>query len=195
MSPRTKLDLPAGWMGAKCRRWLRRAARRIPHGGHVIEVGSWRGRSTLVLATHLPPRSRLYAVDTWAGTPDDPDQHERLYAGAGDVFGDFCRNLSRYITRGRVIPMRMTSLQGAAALKAKLGLQSVDLVFIDADHRYEAVHADILAYLPLVKPGGILAGHDHGWPGVAQAVGELLPGYETAPTSIWFYRVPALEAS
>lgn len=183
-------ELPQGWMGKKCRRWLRRTAKELPAGALVAEVGSWRGRSTLVLASKLPPGARLFAVDTWAGVPDDPSQHEALYADAGDVFGDFQANLSEWIRTGAVEPLRMTSIEGAAELARRFGPGSLDLVFIDADHRYEAVYADVLAYLPMVKAGGVIAGHDHGWPGVARAVGELLPGYETAPTSIWFYRVP-----
>ena len=52
--------------------------------------------------------------------------------------------------------------------------QSLDFVFLDADHDYESVKADIAAWLPKVKPGGILAGHDYmcGWPGVDRAVAE-----------------------
>lgn len=198
MSPRMKKRLPAGWMGKKCRRWLKTAARGVPRRGLAVEVGCWRGRSTLVLASHLTPRSRLYAVDTWAGVPDDPEQHDRLYADAGDVYADFRHNLRLPIASGRVLPLRMTSLEGAAVLKREEGLASVDFCFIDADHRYDAVRADILAYLPLMKAGGVIAGHDFNpatWPGVVQAVTELLPGAGSVEdTSIWFYRLPGVEA-
>lgn len=194
MTPKAKAKLPAGWMGKKCRRWLRGAAGEVLPGGIAVEVGSWLGRSTLVLSSRMPTDSVLYAVDTWAGVPDDPEQHDRLYAGAGDVYGAFLRNLGGPIDAGRVAPLRMTSLEGAAELLRRHGEGSVDLVFVDADHRYEAVHADILAYLPLVRPGGLLCGHDLGWPGVRRAIDELLPGYRTAPTSIWYYRVPEATA-
>lgn len=186
------IDLPQGWMGKKCRKWLAKRAAAVPRGGRVVEVGSWRGRSTSVLAHYLPPRVHLYAVDTWAGTPDDPDQHDRLYANAGDVYADFCKNLEGPIQSGRLTPLRMTSLEGALELRSRHGTGSCDMVFIDADHRYEAVHADILAYLPLVKPGGIIGGHDFGWPGVNRAVTELLPGAKQhKETSIWSMRVGA----
>ena len=50
-----------------------------------------------------------------------------------------------------------------------------DFVFIDADHAYESVRKDILAYLPKVRKGGILAGHDYveSQPGVRKAVDEI----------------------
>lgn len=52
---------------------------------------------------------------------------------------------------------------------------SLDFVFIDADHSYAAVSRDIDAWIPKVKKGGIIAGHDYcNWPGfgVIQAVTE-----------------------
>jgi predicted O-methyltransferase YrrM len=55
--------------------------------------------------------------------------------------------------------------------------ESLDAVFIDADHSYEAVKLDIQNWMPKVRRGGILAGHDYvpSWPGVVRAVDELLP--------------------
>lgn len=58
---------------------------------------------------------------------------------------------------------------------------SLDLVFIDADHRYEAVKEDIIAWLPKIRKGGILSGHDYDYPrygGVTIAVDELLTDFE-----------------
>ena len=54
---------------------------------------------------------------------------------------------------------------------------SLDWVFIDADHHYSSVKADIWAWIPKVRPGGALLGHDYRsprWPGVKQAVDEVL---------------------
>ena len=74
----------------------------------------------------------------------------------------------------------------------KVADESLDLIFIDADHSYEAVREDISLWLQKLRPGGVLAGHDyHGW-GVKQAVDEfaLQHGVEidTHPDSVWACR-------
>ena len=59
--------------------------------------------------------------------------------------------------KDRVETFRMESLAAAQ----KLQEQSLDFVYIDACHDYCSVFEDIDAYWPLVKPGGIMAGHDY----------------------------------
>lgn len=71
----------------------------------------------------------------------------------------------------------MTSLD-AAQMYFERGEQ-FDLVFIDAEHSYEATSADIRAWAPLVRAGGWISGHDYGsewFPkfGVKRAVDEFV---------------------
>lgn len=172
----------AGWMAKKECRWL---AKRARERQRIVEVGSWKGRSTEILTANTP--GHVWAVDTWQGTPDDPGQHA-LYPEAVDpdkVFREFRRNMTSAIQRGVLTIVRRPSVEAAAALDAKG--RRFDFVFIDADHRYESVAADIQAWRPLIIPGGLLAGHDYKetWPGVVQAVDELVPGVKTGPKSIW----------
>jgi hypothetical protein len=69
--------------------------------------------------------------------------------------------------------------------------KKADLIFLDGDHRYEAVKEDILISMCFLKmPGGILAGHDYGrkdWPGVKKAVDEMFGVVEVVDT-IWIKR-------
>lgn len=106
-----------------------------------------------------------YAVDTWAGgknLPKDLSPEDRL--------ARFKANVARNVPDPFVEAIWMPSLEAAATF----GDDSVDLVYLDADHRYEAVRADIAAWWPKVKPGGLLMGHDYGpgSPGVMRAVEE-----------------------
>lgn len=184
MSATKKRRLPDGWMGLHSRRWLKAQAQSHTR---IIEVGSWLGRSTKVLAKHT--KGVVYAVDHWQGTPDDPEQHA-LYAGliaeGRDPYMEFMNNLRREIAAKRVHPIRMPSVEAGQRLLAAHGPASFDMVFIDADHGYAGCKGDIAAYLPLIAPGGLVSGHDSHWPGVARAVTEAFGNRVTyGPRSIW----------
>lgn len=169
-----------GWMGKEPRRWLKARAKEATN---IIEVGCWKGRSTMVLAKAT--RGRVWAVDHWQGVPDDPHQN-RLYPDPASAYTEFRINLAKHIASGRVHVMAMSS-EAAARQLSRYG-PMFDFAFIDGDHSYEAVRADIANYSPLVRPGGIIAGHDYksGWPGVVQAVDEAFGRRAIiGPKSIW----------
>ncbi len=170
-----------GWMEPDELEWLAAQA----HGCQVmIEVGCWKGRSTLALADNT--RGRVYAVDHWQGTPgDDHVEEVRRLGGPHGLFHAFRRNL-----RGRdhVVIRSMDASQAARAFAP----YSADLVFIDASHQYADVKHDIENYRPLVKSGGILCGHDYGnplQPGVSMAVDEAFPNVQRAGFSLWWVRL------
>jgi predicted O-methyltransferase YrrM len=174
-------------MGLRSRRWLKDQAQ--THA-RIIEVGSWLGRSTRVMAKHCP--GTVWAIDHWQGAQHDPMQAS-LYAEAlatRDVYAEFRRNLRRDIASGKVIPMRMSSAEAHLVLLNQFGLASFDMVFIDADHSYQGCLADIEHYFQLIRPGGLVCGHDYGWPGVRQAVnywfGQCVQREVTlGPKSLW----------
>lgn len=142
----------------------------------IVEIGSFAGVSTCVMAhaTELVDCKDVvvYCVDTWNGSSESDGINEQ-YA-QHDVYDVFCKNIRRYVAytgfEGDIRAIRGTSLLAAPTF----GDASLDIVFIDADHTYEAVKADIAAWAPKVRPGGILCFHDYGYfPGVTQAVQEF----------------------
>ena len=104
-------------------------------------------------------------VDTWGGSADDstPIVHD------DSVYNEFLNNLKP--VAGCFNPVRMLSIEAAELYEDN----SLDFVCIDASHDYENVKADIIAWLPKVRSGGILAGDDFPYPGVEKAVKELCP--------------------
>jgi hypothetical protein len=70
------------------------------------------------------------------------------------------------------VALRLTSVEASKRFKDN----SIDLIFIDADHAYESIREDIQSWLPKVKKGGIICGHDYSGQekGVIKAVDELL---------------------
>lgn len=133
---------------------------------HVVEVGSWAGRTALAMAnTGL---CRVWCVDTWQGSPGDVTRPIVESVGHEEVFRTFLRNVGP-LAFNRIVPC-----PGPSLFWASVWPFPVDLVFLDADHDYEAVEADIAAWAPHVRPGGILCGHDYGgFEGVTRAVDEF----------------------
>jgi hypothetical protein len=132
---------------------------------HFVEVGSYKGRSTCYLAERIRETGldvRLDAVDTFQGD---------VHVGYSDLWAEFAANLERAGVLSRVRAQRCTSLTAAKMFDA----DSLDFVFIDAEHTPEAVAHDLAAWWPKVRPGGLLAGHDYtNFPGVALAVDQFV---------------------
>jgi predicted O-methyltransferase YrrM len=143
----------------------------------IAEIGSWKGRSTSVLASQCP--GIVVAVDTWQGSVE----HHAMLQGkpTSGLWFAFQQNTSRY---DNIWPLHANSL--AAARIISRGPMRFVLIFIDASHDYESVKADIEAWLPLLSPSGIMCGHDAMRWGVKAAVKQLIPRYRIVPnTSIW----------
>lgn len=167
-----------GWMNAEELNWLWDHARLALR---IVEVGCWQGLSTTMLALGTP--GVVVAVDHFCG-PDDPgdtlyDEAHRL--GPTALERKFRQNTDGL---GNVIMLPVESTQAAAFF----GTGTVDFVFIDGTHTYEAVRADLLAWRRVLRPGGLLAGHDGDMPGVARACAEVLgPVQRAIPgCSIWW---------
>lgn len=151
----------------------------------VVEVGVLEGRTARYVLDES--NCHLWAVDPWISYDESDAQH------SGNPYGIVPQSvqdqrfviaqatLKPYTHNGRCKLLRMTSLAAAATLKGEG--QKFDIVFIDADHRRDAVFADCVAWWELVRKGGLLCGHDLGsWVGVDQGVANFMdhcaPGLE-----------------
>ena len=129
-------------------------------GALFVEVGCLAGRSTCYLASRIRGSGKaitLYAIDTAQGSPSDSTGHEIVPALGGSMAGILHRNIIGCGLEGIVVPI-LTSSVKASALFPDGG---VDFCFIDGDHSRESVTADLNAWWPKVRPGGMLAGHDY----------------------------------
>lgn len=169
----SKAEQCDGFMSSTELKWL---AENAKNKEVIIEIGSWHGRSTRALADNT--EGTIYAIDHWLGSEvERTTNHASAALNEGDhAFMEFCDNLKDHILTGRVRPIRMSSKNAARVLKDS-GTQA-DMIFIDAGHTKEEVLEDISLWLPLVKEGGVICGHDYyhngeHWPGVQQAVDEV----------------------
>jgi len=163
---------------------------RLNDGGSIVEIGSYKGQSTAYMAVEIANSNKtieFYAIDTWEGSAENIDKSSPHFnTNISELYSTYLNNtssVSQYIRN-----IKSNSIEASKLFEN----ESVDIVFIDACHEYSCVHEDILAWLPKVKKGGILAGHDynHGWPGVNTAVNEIL-GVHNIKTQeyCWIYEV------
>lgn len=163
--------------------WLATMAAKSPL---IVEVGSWKGRSTVCLGENT--KGVVFAVDSWMGSAECwvgaySNLGEEYKGPDGLLFREF-RNNTRHLP---VVPVERLSVD-AAHMFAASGM-AFDMIFIDGSHDYENVKADIEAWRPLIKKGGIFCGHDYGmWPDVEKAVMDCLEGIHVPVGSIWEWR-------
>lgn len=168
----TARDIP-GW-NHDIDPWAEWIAPRIPQGGTYLEIGVFLGAS-LAKMGELRPDINLIAVDPWIADPAPGWAGLGIFAheveARGSLFLAFIHNMKTFapdvLRRTRVI-------QGTAATVGLL--QPVDMIFIDGAHDYASVRADLRAFAPYVRGGGIISGHDYtpDFPGVVDAVDEYL---------------------
>lgn len=168
-------------MGSHLERgYLFQLASDLPPDAQVVEVGSWMGASTCFIAAGLKGReAKVHAVDNFRGLStcaEDAAWYGRHFErlGATGTLEIFRENLAALGLAARVEPVILDSLAAAPMLAARRG--AIDLVFIDGDHSYAACRADIAAWTPFVKPGGVMAFHDFGSraDGVTRAIFEAI---------------------
>lgn len=166
-----------GWMRFPELQWLYNEAKKHTI---IVEVGSWKGKSTHALLSGC--KGKVYSVDTWQGSEDLRDSTNWM-AKKEDVYSIFVENTKTF---NHSISIPKSSVDAAQCFQD----DSIDMVFIDAGHDYKSVKEDILAWLPKVKEGGIICGHDYqqSWMSVIQAVNEILGKPDGTCDSIWWLK-------
>lgn len=148
-----------------------------------VEVGVYTGASCAFLAQRLLERGgtfELYAVDLWDEVNTQTDYKRPVEPAIWEAFQERLRqeNLTDCV--------RILKAESVAAATTFLD-RSLDFVFIDANHEYAHVHADIKAWQPKLRTGGMLSGHDYGEPcGVKQAVDEALGHTVSLMGTCWY---------
>jgi predicted O-methyltransferase YrrM len=159
-----------GWMtdAQAARLWA--AAARAPAGGRIAEIGSYRGRSSIVLAAAAGANVEVVAIDPHAGN----DRGPRQWTGTADE-GEadhraFLDNLERAGVAGRVRHVRRPSQEALGEVEGGL-----DVLYVDGAHAYGPASADLARWGARVRLGGTLLVHDaFSSVGVTLALGRVL---------------------
>lgn len=138
----------------------------------LAEVGVNKGETSQLLR-HLFPNASLFLIDPWKLTSEYGFSGTPISRKSKHYENAYNHVLSLFKDDPHVTLLRMPSCDGIHHVPDNL-----DLVFIDANHEYSQVRKDILNWLPKVRRGGLLAGHDYDqnipmFSGVKQAVDEI----------------------
>ena len=149
------------------------------------EIGVFRGENFFYLLDHCPQLS-MVGVDAWRKRPECTE------CCFGAAFSNVDMKACLQDVRNRSLDYGdRASIYHMESIEASDYFTHgyFDFVFIDASHDTQSVLADIEAWLPKVRPGGYLAGHDHIHPGVFPAVTQALPGARHVITdNCWFWQ-------
>jgi len=141
-------------------------------GGRVVEIGSWKGRSTIMLAAGCSDREeqphdimrKVWAIDTFQGSA------EHQANGPVWTFDEFKNNIKKAGLDDWVNP-----LVGFSADHAKVyNKVAIGLLFIDGAHDYASVRNDLYLWWPYLMVGGTVALHDCNWSGPGRVMQEEL---------------------
>ncbi len=145
----------SGWLRDEQARWLWDAASSVPSEGQIVEIGSFRGKSTIVLASAAGPRVTVHAIDPHAGNSRGPGEWSgTVDDGEADSVA-FVANLRAAGVEQRVNHVREFSYLARDRVEGQ-----IDLLYIDGDHGYRAAKSDIADWGGRVCPGGTMLLHD-----------------------------------
>lgn len=169
-----RASLIEGWMEHSELTWL---AEQAQQRNLIVEIGSYKGRSTRALAENTG--GKVIAIDNWRG-----EDHVPLTEGQrSKLYDEFRENVADLIDAKKILIWKIDHREITSESVQHF---TPDMVFIDGSHLYEDVYRDIRTWLPQVSSGGIISGHDIRFDQVERAVRELLPNVEViADTSLW----------
>jgi MMP 1-O-methyltransferase len=167
MNINEKIKDVEGWLSPDEAQLLYSLAKKTKGRGKIVEIGSWKGRSTICLVTGAQEAGteKIIAIDPHTGSPEHQTAGQKI-----DTFAEFKKNISAAGLIDSVVPMVMTSRAAATALN-----EPIELCFIDGNHDYESAKEDFDLWFPKLIEGGIIAFHDTiVWPGPRKVVIDIL---------------------
>jgi predicted O-methyltransferase YrrM len=150
----------------------------------IIEIGSYCGASAKIISDNFV-HSTINCVDMWEKYIEDCstydiDKQELELKEAEKIF-DKVISVKKNIVKNKTSSVEFSK---------KVLDKSIDFIYIDGNHQYSSVKEDLILWIPKIKNGGIVSGHDYEWPTVKQALNEVFhknPDYTFLDGS-WMYK-------
>ncbi|MEW6529028.1 MAG: class I SAM-dependent methyltransferase [Candidatus Micrarchaeota archaeon] len=160
-------DKIEGWLTDREGETLYNLAKNCKGNGVIVEIGSWKGKSTIWIANGSKSgnKVKIYAIDPHIGSSEHQKENEKIW-----TFEEFKKNIKNAKVDDIIVPLIKTSEEAVNSFN-----EQVEFIFIDGAHEYELVKLDFDLWFPKVIDGGILAFHDTiGWEGPTKVVKDCV---------------------
>jgi predicted O-methyltransferase YrrM len=158
------IEVVEGWLSDGQARRLWEAGTRVGVPGRIVEIGSFRGRSTIILRHAAQDQVEVVAIDPHGGGDRGPQEISPDALRGAEDFRVFHANLERAGVHGGVRHVRRLSQDALGEVDSP-----IDLLYVDGAHRYGPARRDLEDWAARVRPGGTLLLHD-----AYNAVGVML---------------------
>jgi predicted O-methyltransferase YrrM len=155
-----------GYLSDKEGELLYNIAKNCTGRGAIVEVGSWKGKSTIWIASGSKDGKniRIYAIDPHTGSSEHKEKYRNIW-----TFEEFKNNIRNANVEDVVTPLVKTSEDAARGFSGP-----VEFVFIDGAHEYDFVKTDFVSWFPKIIDGGFLAFHDSGMDGPRKVIEDFV---------------------
>jgi len=181
-----------GWCPLGTRKFLKKIVRKTPSDGVIVEVGTWQGKATAVMAlVCLGKKRKIYTIDPYRDyeTPSGPMASKAIYGAY--TFEDAHKGFNRTFKGVKEVELLHCTSEEAAR---EWDHGWIDFLFLDGDLRAGMVRLDLELWVPKIKKGGIASGHDWDRDSVQEAVKGWLVGKDhklkiDKEANVWWFRV------
>ena len=175
-------DLPPGWFPDKDIETYQTIVSGYQNA-IMVEVGVWLGRSLCsIMPIAIKHNIKVFAVDDWSGGTDKIVLEN--IKGVANPYESFQDNLRGRGYLDKIQIIKMDSVEAAATFGGK----TVDILMIDANHSYDSVHKDIIAWKSRIREDGVMLGHDWNLDSVKNAVRDTVGEPDETIGQIWIKR-------
>ncbi|ATZ60929.2 MAG: class I SAM-dependent methyltransferase [Methanosarcinales archaeon Met12] len=160
-------DKAEGWLTDEEGKTLYNLAKSCKGKGVIVEIGSWKGKSTICLGNGSKEgdKIKIFAIDPHTGS----SEQQKMF-GKVDTFEEFKKNIKNAKVGDIILPLVKTSEEAANNFD-----KPVEFGFIDGAHEYNFVKLDFDLWFPKVLNGGIIAFHDTTyWGGPKKVVADCV---------------------
>jgi len=187
-----------GWMIESELQTIERIAQELPEKSTIVEVGSMFGKSSVAWALSAPT-STVYCIDLYEDRyqsfNQEVDEDESLgFVNIPEKFKEY--NSKQEFFKNTKDIDNIVVIEGESPHNITYNGGEIDVFFLDAAHQNPSDWDNLCHFIPLVKEGGIICGHDlHVFPDIMENVKKLEKLFKTPVTTfewttIWLFKLP-----